>query len=447
MPTVDGIVSGIDTTRLIEAIVTSRQVAIDGLKFQQENFERQREAVAGVKNRMSSISSAIAEIDTTTELRAFKASTASTAFSVTASNGATPGSYPLRVVQLARAELSASQGYADKTSAVVNTGTMQVTVGGVTTNVTIDASSQSLEGLAKKIGEVAGVDAYVLDTGVAGSRYRLMVAGTRTGAANAIDVNFAGVGGGPVLTEQATAVEARVEIGGVTVYASSNTLDGSVPGVRIELKAETAAAEDFTVELDKQATRERVQKVVDAYNEAITYYNTQNVFDSAKGLRGPLVGESSTRRAIDDIGQIVSSPFTVAGTTLRGLSELGVATQRDGSLKFDTAAFEARYAADPDGVDAFLTSSSGPLAKLRSKIDDSIVDADTGTLVSRGETLDSTIADLEERIFAAEERLASESERLRAQFTAMETMLAKIQSSAASLSALLAGLGTSSSQK
>lgn len=446
MPSVDGVVSGLDTTGLIQAIVTARQVSIDTLKSHQAAFEKQREAVAGIKNRMSALSTAIGDIDTGAKLRAFQASTSSTAFSVTAENGATPGTFGLRVHELARAETSSSQGYADKTSAVVGTGTFQVTVGGVTSDVTIDASHQSLQGLAEKLNEVSGVDAYVIDTGSPTDRFRLMVTGTSTGAANAIDVDFSGVGGGPTLTEQTTAVDARIEIAGVTIFSASNTLNGAIPGVRIELKSTNTTAEDFSVSMDSSATKDRFQKVIDAFNDVVSYYATQTVYDTEKDFHGALVAEGTTRRAVDDIGRLASSRYTVAGTTLGGLSELGVSTQRDGSLELDATVFEEKFAADPDAVEAFLTSTTGPLAKLRSQIDDVFVDTDNGTLVNRGESLDSTISDLEERIGIAEDRLSAESARLRAQFTAMESVLAQIQSTSSSLSSMFAGM-SSTSQK
>jgi flagellar hook-associated protein 2 len=442
MPSVDGIVSGLDTTGLINAIVTSRRVSLATLTAQKTGFEKQREAVAGVKNRLTSLSEAIGKIDEASKFRAWKAETASTSFKITASDGAVPGSYPVRVDQLARSETSSSQGYAERDADYFSAGAFTVTVGGTTSTVTLGADSLDLEGLAEKLNEVAGVDAYVMDTGASNNRYLLMVQGTNTGSAASIDVDFAGIGGGPVLTEQTTAVDALVNVAGIDIVSSTNTLSGAIPGVRLELLAETAAPEAATVSVDLDATQARFQAVIDAYNEVIRYQDTQSAFDVEKDIRGPLVGESSTRKAVEDIGRLVSSGFTVAGTALRGMSELGIKTQRDGTLELDATVFAEKFDADPESVEVFLTSADGPLGDLRARIDDYLVDSDNGSLVSRGKTLDSTIEDLADRIALGEERITAESERLRAQFTAMEAVLGQLQSTQASIASMFSSMTT-----
>jgi flagellar hook-associated protein 2 len=434
MPSVDGIVSGLDTTGLINAIVTARRVSLDTLSAQKGAFEKQREAVAGMKNRLTAISDAFAKMDEASKFRSYSATTASTAFKLTTTDAAVPGDYAIRVEQLAAAQTSSSQGYAARDVSYFSAGTFQVTVGGTTTDV--DLTDTTLDGLATALNQVAGLDAYVIDTGAPTDRYRLMIQGTSTGAAGAFSADFSAIGGGPTLTEQTTAVDARIVIGGVTIHSASNTLNGAIPGVRIDLLAENTAPELGTVALDAEATQAKVQAVLDAYNEVVNYYDVQTAFDTDKDIRGPLVGEATSRRAVEDIGRMISSPYTVSGTTLRGLSELGVSTQRDGKLELDADLFAEKLAADPEAVEAFLTSADGPFAKLRARIDDTMVDPDAGSLVSRGKSLDSTIEDLEERIAIGEDRISAEATRLRAQFTAMESILGQLQSTSSSIAAM-----------
>lgn len=436
MPTVDGVVSGLDTTSLINAIVTARRVSLDTLAAHKEAFEKQREAVAGVKNRLTAISDAIAKIDTPSKLRAWTAKTASTAFTLTAGEGAVPGNYGIRVEELAAAQQSASGGYAARDVAYFSEGTFQVTVGGNTVDVTLGTGDTTLDGLAAKLNDVAGLDAYVIDTGSSTDRYRLMIQGTSTGASGAFSADFTGIGGGPALTTQTTAVDARVVIGGVTIHSASNTLNGAIPGVTIELVSKNTTAEQATVAVDPEETKARVQAVIDAYNTAVTYYDTQTSFNLDQDIRGPLVGEATTRRALEDVGRLISSPYTVSGTGYRGLSELGVSTQRDGQLKLDGAVFAEKLAQDPEALEAFLTSTTGPLATLKARIDDTMVDTDNGSLVTRGKSLDSMIDDLDEQIAVGSDRLDAEAERLRAQFTAMEAILGQLQSTSSSISAL-----------
>ena len=93
MASVDGIVSGIDTTGLINAIVTARTVSINSMKQNKSDFEKQRESVAGVKNRMQSLVDAIGKLDEAGKLSKWKVDTSATGYSLSTLDGSvTPGS-------------------------------------------------------------------------------------------------------------------------------------------------------------------------------------------------------------------------------------------------------------------------------------------------------------------------------------------------------------------
>jgi flagellar hook-associated protein 2 len=225
-----------------------------------------------------------------------------------------------------------------------------------------------------------------------------------------------------------TALNAVVDIGGVAIEVSSNTLNGAIPGISLQLIQEGLGMESATVEKDGAAMRAKLEKVVSSYNDMLSYYNTSRTFNAETGASGPLVGESTTRRAIEDLSGLISNAYKVQGSNLRSLAELGISTGRDGKLTLDTAAFDKAYAADSASVEAFLTDKASALEAVAVRIEDTYVDSDAGILVNRTEGLDSTIEDLDEQIAKAEERLASQAKLLRAQFTAMETTLGRILS-------------------
>ncbi|MEQ1564114.1 MAG: flagellar filament capping protein FliD [Myxococcota bacterium] len=436
-----------DTTSLINAVLAASQVSIDTLNLRAQAYEAQKEAIAGMKNRMADLSTAIKAMDSADELVAFTATTASQQFSITAGTGAIPGSYGIRVEQLATAETSLSDGYDDKDASVLGTGTFDVTVGGVTTSLTIDGTNNSLQGLADALNDVSGVGAYVLDTGAAVGRYKLVVQGLDTGAANAITLDGSGLGAGtnPTFTETTTAVDAIVHIGGVQVQSASNTLSSAIPGVTLELLQEGTTADPATITRDTEATRTKLQAVVDAYNAIVEYYGQQTVYNPDEGLKGPLVGESSTRRALSDLGDLFTSPQTVVGTSFASLSQLGILTSQDGTLEFDTAVFDAAYEDDPAAVSTFLTDATGPLGKLATRIDDVYVDEDSGTLQSRIEGLEETVSDIEDQVLQAEARMVTQGEILRSKFTAMEIALSKVQAAQGYISALFVSSSSSTS--
>lgn len=446
MPTVDGIVSGLDTTSLINAVLAASQVSIQTLQQRQLDYESQKEAVAGVKNRLVTLSDAVKAMDTPEEFAAYTATTTSDLFTVTADTSAVAGSHSVRVDQLAVSEIQVSDGFDDRSAGVLSSGSFDVTVGGVTTTLTLGPPNASLDDLVDTLNTVDGLSAYVLDTGAATGRYKLVVQGDDTGAANAISFDFSGLSGGitPTMTQTRAATDAIVQIDGVQVQSASNSIDGAIAGVTLDLLKTGATAGDVTVSRDTEAMRQKLQDVVDAYNAVIDYYGQQTVFNSEQGLKGPLVGESTTRRALADLSELVTTRGTVSGTTLSSLSELGVLTQQDGHLEFDTTAFDDAFAADPESVTTFLTGSTGPLVSLAARIDDVYVDEDTGSLASRIDGLQDTITDVEEQVTKAQERMTNQANLLRAKFDAMEIALARIQSSQGYITALL-GSGASSS--
>jgi flagellar hook-associated protein 2 len=444
MPTVDGIVSQIDTTSLIRAVLAPRQVAIDTLQSTIQNYERQKEAVAGIKSRLTTLSESIGKMKSLEDFVTYKVDSTSSQFSITTTSDVSPGDYSIRVVSLASAQTSYSQGFDDKSADTLGTGTFKVTVGGATHDIALANGSNSLEDLAEALGELDGVSAYVVDTGAAVGRYKLMVQGDETGAVNAITFDGTGLAGGlvPSFTNHTDAQDAEVSIGGVSVFSASNTLDGVIPGIKLEFEAEGASADTAKISEDPEAMRAKLKEVVDSYNAVVDYYAAQSSFNEELEIRGPLVGESTTRRTISDLSSMFSSQFVVAGTPIESLSMLGISTGRDGKLEFDEEAFDEAMSADPVGVQLFLATEDSPLNKIATRIDELYVDSDNGVLVTRQEGLDSSIEDLQERIAQSEMRMESQAKILRDQFTAMETILGQIQAAQGYLASVFSAMPT-----
>src|SRR5206468_7526018 len=107
-----------------------------------------------------------------------------------ASTGAVPGVYNLRVTSLASAGQVASQGF-DRLDSAVSQGTLQLKIGSTTTTVTIDATNDTLQGLADAINASgAAATAYIVNDGSGeGSQgYRLVLAAKATGIANQVNL-------------------------------------------------------------------------------------------------------------------------------------------------------------------------------------------------------------------------------------------------------------------
>jgi flagellar hook-associated protein 2 len=154
------------------------------------------------------------------------------------------------------------------------------------------------------------------------------------------------------------------------------------------------------------------------------------------------VGESGASRAVDGLGQVISGNYSLTGD-LEALSQIGVKTERDGSLSFDKDKFKTILNSNYDDVIELITSDDGPMGKMKSQIDDLYVDSESGVLSTRKESLESSITATEDDIADFETYLSDYEQRLRTKFTNMELTLGRLQSTQGSLSALMAGLYSS----
>ena len=451
MPSIDGIVSGLDTSGLINAIIEAAATPQLAMTQQRDGLEERREKVAALSSRFADISTAIDAIDDSDDWNiATVTSGDNTAFTATVDGDAALGTYSITVNALAKAQTTATAGYADRSSlGVIAQGNLDVTVGGVTTSLTVDGTNDSLGDLAALLNDVEGITAFTVDTGDATNPFRLVVQADETGEDGSFTIDATGLTGGtgttPVFTDEVPASNADITINGIDIESSSNLLTNILPGVDLQLVAEGGPTESLAVGEDREGLVDLVDAFVESYNEAISFYDVQSFFNAETGNRGPLSGDGTSRRAVSNLGFKISGSYTVTDSTTVALAELGFSTNRDGTLTFDRAEFEDALSDDFDGVKAFLTSPDGPLAALKTEIDDVQVDSENGALTNRVDSLKESVDSYEERIADFQDYLDSYASRLRDQFTQMEITLGRLQSAEGALASLFAGLATSSS--
>lgn len=423
--TVDGLFSGLDTTAIVNALVDAQSGPRNAMQRQLEDDRATLSALSDFNNRLESLASAAATLQELSD-KGYSATVPETAgFTAETGDGAIAGTYNISVTSLASSEMEVSQGYASRTDPLMGTGTMDVTVAGVTTTVNI--TSGALNDVALALDEVDGIQAYVLNTGGT-DPFQLVVQSESTGAANTIVIDTSGLGGGttPVFTEAQAGADAALTINGLAVTASSNNVK-AVPGLTINLNEAGLGTSTIEVEIDETTISESLQAFVDSYNEVIDFQATRSNFNQSTGEGGPLFGDGTSRRIVDRIGTMVSSGYTTS-TPLSILAEIGIQTQQLGTLGFDSSELSDAIARDFDDVIDFLTSDTGPLAVLQTEIEDLFVDPIEGAIKSRTASLEAGIRDLEDRIADEDDRLASQADTIRARFTRLESTLAELQS-------------------
>ena len=129
---------------------------------------------------------------------------------------------------------------------------------------------------------------------------------------------------------------------------------------------------------------------------------------------------------------------STAGTVIKSLSDMGFTTNRDGTITFDSDAFEKAAASDPTGASQVLNSFADAVGGTSGLIY-SYTSYD-GIIDTRQTSNTDSISDLNDKIAVLKAQGAEYQATLEKQFSNLESVSAKLQSQQSSLSAALASL-------
>jgi len=435
--TVDGLVSGLDTTSIIEAYTSVWGASTDRLESQQSDLETRVSLLQEFNGYLDDLQDIAEQYTTANDLRVSSAiSSSESVLTVTAANGAQPGTYAVEVVSLAQSEMEVSQGYASTSDVVGTSGSITITVAGEDTTIDVSEANgnNTLSTLVDAINdEVDGATAYILNDGGA-NPYRLVVVSDDTGAANTIEISDTLAGGtAPTFTEQIAAADAEIDMAGLPIYSSTNTFNDVIPGVTMQ--AVSAGTTTVSVDLDSEGIVTIAQEFVDAYNAVAGFIDDYTGMEEG-GSVSSLAGDSDVLASVATSLQTVMSSLFASGD-LQGTSILGFATQQDGTLELDTAKLTDALADYPDDALEIMAGENGIFATMDGRLD-VVLDPDYGSLALRQESLDDQIDDVQEQIDDANAAMELYEEALRQQFTNLEMVLAQMQSMSTYLTQLFA---------
>ncbi len=230
---IGGLVSGLNTSQIIQGLLAVQQAQITSVQGQESAVQAQETAFKALQAQLLTFQADVTKLASPSNgpfdgLTATSSNTA--AVTAAAGSGAAPGVYSLNVTGLAAADEIASQGYASAVSQI-STGTLTVGSGGKTATITIDNTNNTLQGLAAAINTAnVGVSATVVNTGAAGTPYRLLLTATQTGTANAINIDATGLAASSGATVRPTFGVADAVAGGSNTGAGTLTAGGAFTG-------------------------------------------------------------------------------------------------------------------------------------------------------------------------------------------------------------------------
>jgi flagellar hook-associated protein 2 len=349
--TVGGLISGIDTTKVIEGLLALEQQKIDNIARKATSIQSQQTAFKGVEARLLALQSQMTQLakpqNGTFDARSITVSDPD-ALSAAVTSSAVPGEYHLRVTQLAQAHQLASQGF-DRLDSAVTHGNLSIQIGDVTTDLTVDDTNDTLQGLAGAINASgAALTATVINDGSGDDQqgYRLLLAAKTTGSANQIVVTngLADTSGDaikPILDVVVqAAADASITIGSgpgaLTVTSASNKIDALIPGLSLSLKQSDPDNDiTLTVSNDINGITQGIQGFVSAYNEVVNFTNQLSSYDSTTGRAGLLLGNVQLLSIEQQIRSVMQRVVPGATAGMNYLGALGIATSDRGLLVLD----------------------------------------------------------------------------------------------------------------
>jgi flagellar hook-associated protein 2 len=432
---IDGLVSGLDTTSLINSLMQLDAVPQTLLKNKVTATQSMVTALQGLNSKVADLATLAEKTAKAGALDLYKATSSSTNVTATVTSPSTVGQIDMVVDKLAQAQTMVS----DKLTAWPDTNITIADASG--TLIPITAASTSLDDVVAAINSAdAGVRAVKVAAG--GGEYRLQLTAASTGGSGGFSISGTTVG----FTQIRAAQDAQATMWKGTgaeqiITSSTNTFTDLLPGVAVTVSAASADPITISVTRDDASISSTAKSLVDSVNGVLAYISTKTAVTNstdasgaAKVSGGIFTGESSVRDVEQRILSAASAP--VNG---KSPSEFGISITRTGTMEFDADKFAAALKADPAATQAAVQEVASRIqvaaAAASDKYDGQITAQITGQ--------QGLVTDMTDQIANWDVRLADRRTSLQRTYAALEVQLSNMKSQSTWLGSQLAGLPTS----
>ena len=448
---VDGLVSGMDTTSLITQLLRAEAAPQTKLKARLSTVQAAAAAYRTVNTAFAAARTAADALSAGALTSARKATATDGGVTASTASTAVPGSrLTFTVTALATTQTQASSGIWSAPTelwSAQDAGTsleVRDKDGAPVSTITIPDGT-TLEGVAKLVNDSgAGLRATIIQPEI--GKFQLQLSGTGSGTAGIRTVRATDVDGAATASffETAAGEDATLDLGGgLTASSSTNTFKDLMTGVSVTVsKADAGTPVTVAVTNDPEGVVTKMQALVDAVNSALAGVKTHT--SNAPGSTAALKGDSTLSGRAGRLLGAVSGAVGADGSPV----QVGLQLTRDGKVTFDKAAFTKALTEDPGLVTRLVggtPAADGAVAVpgIATRISDvtkAASDSTTGAIVGLAKGKDATAKDLQGRIESWDLRLAVRKKTLSRQFTAMETALSSLRSQSSWLSGQLNSL-------
>ena len=347
--------STLDTAELLKNLVALQRRPIDLVEAKKELDTQKLASFEDLKSRLQTFKSLVTTLNTEGRFIATQgvfsnnsSSDTNDVVSLTTTSEASSGTFSLTVNSLAKESKLISNGVAS-TSGAVTQGTLKLIVGGTVTDVVIDSTNNTLDGLRLAINNSgANVKATFLNDGDSDNPLRLLLSGTQPGTDNSVSVS-----GAITFTQTQSAQNANLVIDGVSISKSSNTITDVLDGTILTLSS--AGSGTITLTSDLDTIKEKINNFVEGFNDLMLFLKDQLSLD-AEGKTTLLFGNFTVQNLQSTLRNTITSEITGVIGDFSYLSQIGIRTQSDGTLQIDDTDLTNSLATNISNVSQLFSS-------------------------------------------------------------------------------------------
>ncbi len=361
---IDGLVSGLNTTQIIDQLMQVAAQPQTNLKNQVSTEQTTVSALQKVNSALAAVATKAGDLSQMSGWTPSTATSSNDNVTVQADAGAAVGSLSFTIGGLASASRSTYSQTGALTDKVMAAG-VDYSIDFTDTSrapVTISTGDGTLQSVAAALNASGtGVHAALVKNGSTNAsgdpEYTLQVTDGTTGAGSGFTIDPVS-SGDPAFMGTATTTsgaDASITVNGTALTSSTNTFTALMPGVDVTLGAQATKNSSATITISRDASgmASKVQDLVDAANSALDTIGKQTAYDASTQMSSPLTGDSTVTGLKDRVLSAVTD-----GVNGKSLATVGIQVDRTGRITFDADKFQQAYEADPTGTAALFAGSA-----------------------------------------------------------------------------------------
>ena len=443
-----GVGSGLDIAAIVTSLTSAKAAPLtNAINRSNTALNAQVSAWGTFNSALSTFQATLTALQDPAQLAGRTATVGdATIATATATSSAVTGQYSIAVQNLATPASLSSAPYLAGPTAVVGTGTLQISAGGVLDSISIDSTDNSLQGIAAAINGSAGnpgVTASILTTS---DGARLVLTGTKTGATNGILVTQSGGDGGlaalvydpannlTTLTQTQAAQDANFTVNSYAASSAGNQVTSVISGVTLNLlkaSAETSTTPptytptSLTIGNDTGGAQTSIGTFVSALNGLLSSIQSLSGYDPTTQTAGPLLGNAAVQSFQSQLYKILGQVNAGITSGPNSLAAIGIGANAQGTYSSNSATLGNALTGNLDSVSKLLSGQNGIATQINTLVTQYTQAGGLLDTISNG--LKTSLTNNAKQLADLNARMAVYSATLTAEYNAMDTAVALLK--------------------